>query len=196
MRNLAVLLFCLVGAAASAGQPAFRSVEWGMSVSEVKNVEKSSRLITDRDDVLVYEVSLAGRQCNLVYRFVHRGPPSLLYSLISGAYRLDSSSAHEHLAAFDDFCKILSSKYGKPDVTEEEWSAEFRVGGDKARRIAAEDAILIGVLTRWRSWLTPTANITCRIGPALLRHRAPQLELQYADPKIVVSDPKQDTSGF
>lgn len=102
----------------------FRGVLWGSSPSQVQANEKARQIpINEKekspDDVLLYEDQLAGHDVNIYYQFNDND------KLINGTYffRKNYTDPQLFLEDYKEFKELLSTKYGKPKMDEEEWSS-------------------------------------------------------------------------
>jgi hypothetical protein len=123
-RALAWLLagLLLIGSAAlsvAAEKPDFRNVRWGMTQQEVKQAEKLALAYADQE-MLGYETTLAGFDCNLIYLFQN-----------DRLYRAGYIFTHMHMNCtdfIDDYDKVkdlLKQKYGEPKQDDVLWKDDL-----------------------------------------------------------------------
>lgn len=116
LRILLVGLLALLCMGQADSAPDFRAASWGMSMRQVKHVEKGKPSLRDRES-LVYKGTLADLQSDIVYHFVDD-------QLVEGKYVI----THRHwerdgwIEAFENLKNLLSQKYGEPVIDETRWA--------------------------------------------------------------------------
>ncbi|MGH7884604.1 MAG: hypothetical protein ACRENO_02775 [Thermodesulfobacteriota bacterium] len=129
----------------------FRDAEWGISKSELKNIEKSE-LIKEQDDRLIYSDVFIVYSVGIIYQFFDN-------KLIWGSYKFADQyqDKEKYLREFLDFNAVLTNKYGEPKKFDEWKNKNSKFKDDTASAIEAGDLVL------WRAWETNTSLIKLTI---------------------------------
>jgi len=128
----------------------FRKVNWGMSKSEVKQVE-TSELVQEETNSLAYRTDLAG--FNALAGYIFAGD-----KLTRGKYVLleDHSNKNDFISDYKKLKELLTKKYGNPDKDETIWKNDLY-------KDDYEDwgtAISIGHLIYYSTWKTERTELT------------------------------------
>lgn len=128
----------------------FRNVNWGMSKSEVKQVE-TSKLAQEETNSLFYRTELAGFNAFVGYIFAGD-------KLTRGKYVLleDHSNKNDYISDYKKLKKLLTKKYGIPEKDESIWK-------NNLYKDDYEDwgtAISIGHLINYSMWKTNRTDVT------------------------------------
>lgn len=112
MKIITAVAFILLSFPAKAQ---FRGTTWGMSMEEVKSIEKSELLTTRKSDILLYKIETAEFLCDLMYKFDKGNLSEILYNFKN----LDDGDViYEHSGLWVNTISNLKSKYGAPNVTQ------------------------------------------------------------------------------
>jgi hypothetical protein len=97
----------------------FRKTTWGMSRKEVKGSENQS-VLSDKGDSLIYNYSLAGIACHIVYLFAAD-------KLVKGVYLVENDHVdpEKFYADFINLKKYLQSSFGTPVSDNQDWKNEM-----------------------------------------------------------------------
>ena len=127
----------------------FRDVNWGMSLAQVKKIEKL-KLLEDGKESLKYDYVLIGMKCNVLYNFKNDKLTKARYTI---------KQKHHDPALFnEDFIalrKHLRLMYGAPVNVQDIWKNE-QLKSDKSKW---GFAVSIGFLTRMVIWKTEKTKI-------------------------------------
>ncbi|AKP52690.1 hypothetical protein [Cyclobacterium amurskyense] len=128
----------------------FRKVNWGMSNSEVKQIE-TSELVKEETNSLAYRTDLAG--FNALVGYIFAGD-----KLTRGKYVLleDHSNRNDFISDFKKLKELLTKKYGNPGKDETIWK-------NNLYKDDYEDwgtAISIGHLIYYSTWKTDRTEVT------------------------------------
>jgi hypothetical protein len=97
----------------------FRKTRWGMNVETVKKNEKS-KLLSDKNDQIVYETEVNGLDCYVVYEFLRDKLAESRYS-----FTKTSTNKNDYILRFHRVKEILIKKYGKPISDDVDWDNEL-----------------------------------------------------------------------
>lgn len=97
----------------SGGEADFRSINWGMSVDEVKERE-SAEFIQEGDGSLAYKV--AGKDALVIY-YVHDD----IIGEAGYMFIEKHSNRNKYIDDFEEIEELLSKKYGEPDRSISPW---------------------------------------------------------------------------
>jgi hypothetical protein len=161
----------------------FRGFNWGDSLSEIKTDEKAKFVNQDKDDLLSYDDQLAGSDVNVNYQFNDNG------KLVSGIYVFFKiySNPQLYIQDFVKFKKLLTTKYGAPNLSKEEWSSNT----EPSDKNNYGQAIADGNLTIYSLWTTDRSVIKI----TLIRHdNHPSLQIHYAAKTLDELENKEELS--
>ncbi len=151
----------------------FRGFNWGTSFSQVKLNEKakpweSNDIQNSKDDVLYYDDQVGNSDVTVIYQFNDND------KLINGTYIFAKKYSDPQLYMYDfnKFKDLLTLKYGKPYLDNEEWSSNT-VPFDKENY---GQAISDGYLDLIAVWSTRTSIIKVAL---LTLQNSPSLQIHY-----------------
>lgn len=132
----------LVDALESNTSSHFRNAKWGMTLAEVKKIEKL-RLISGDNNSLSYEYVLIGMNCKIVYTFKEN-------KLVSAQYKIEQKHIDPALfnEDFEALKKYLIKVKGLPVSDQDIWKNDIY----KADKSKWGFAVSIGFLTRFAIW--------------------------------------------
>lgn len=132
----------------------FRDATWGMTRTQIKSLEKL-KLLREVGDSLIYEYSLMGMNCLVIYIFNKDS------KLLTGQYNIEQ--AHVNPALFnedyDALKEYLRGLYGVPTSDQEIWKNETY----KEDRAQWGFAVSIGFLSRYVAWKGSNAKIALQM---------------------------------
>lgn len=122
----------------------FRKTTWGMSREEVKSRE-TGKVLYDTEKMLIYEGSIAGLDCDIVYIFAGG-------KLVRAKYHIteEHSNENRYISDYKSLKKSLTKKYGQPIMDEHHWKRDLYK--DDPQRWGF--AISIGDLSYYAAWDT------------------------------------------
>ena len=131
----------------------FRDLKWGMSLAQVKKIEKL-KLLEEDNVSLKYDYVLMGMQCIVLYNFENG-------ILVSARYTLKQKHHDPALfnEDFDALRKHLSKMYGDPVNVQDIWKND-QFKSDKPQW---GFAVSIGFLTRMVIWKTDETKIVLQM---------------------------------
>ncbi len=147
----------------------FRGFNWGASLPDIKANEKAKFVSQDKDDLLSYDDQLAGSDVNVNYQFNDNG------KFVSGIYVFSKiySNPQLYIQDFVKFKRLLTTKYGTPSLSKEEWSSNT-TPSDKNNY---GQAIADGNLTIYSLWTTDRSVIKITI---IKYDNHPSLQIHYS----------------
>jgi len=98
-----------------ADTPDFRQTQWGMTKPQVRAAEKGE-ILTERDDVIGYQGSIAGLECFIFYVFAEGKLVRTKYVITTS-----HSNQNDYIADYINLEQNLSQKYGKPTKDASYW---------------------------------------------------------------------------
>jgi len=107
MKKFLVLSLLFIAFISSVEAHDFRKADWGMSVSQVKEVE-NNELFKETDRILVYDGVVAGYKCIIYYNFAYDKLISARYLLVEKYEDLN-----KYVMEYNRVKNGLSAKYGK-----------------------------------------------------------------------------------
>jgi len=140
-------------AAPSSQKHAFRNVDWGMSVDEVKRSE-SGKPVHEQDSILMYNVSLSGMDASCGYLFTNG-------NLFRGVYtfNLKHTNENDYIADYDKIKAMMIDKHGKPKQDEVNWKNDrYKTDPQKYGF-----AVSLGHLVYFATWETEDTNIVLEL---------------------------------
>lgn len=180
---LAVLVLITISGLTSAQTPAndLRGFAWGSLLSQVKTNEKSKFVSQDKDDLLTYEDKLAGSDVNVIYQFNDND------KLVSGTYIFTKKYSNPQLYIQDyaKFKNLLTSKYGNPRMSKEEWSANTTPNEKENYGQAISD----GNLTLYSVWTTERSEIKIIL---MMKNNLPYLQIHYTTKSLDELENKEE----
>lgn len=142
----------------------FRQTRWGMSLEEVSKTEVG-KPIHNRDNVLVYSSTIAGKAVEVGYIFTQ----GLLFR---AKYRLAEkhTNNNDYILDYISLKELLTKKYGKPEKDTKSWKNDLYKENSSHEGLA----ISMGHLFHYAEWKTEQTdiviilsgdnfNITCEI---------------------------------
>jgi hypothetical protein len=167
---LAVAALIIINSMVSA-QPStndFRGFTWGNLLSQVKTGEKAKFDSQDKDDLLSYEDQLAGSDVIVNYQFNDNG------KLVSGSYIFTKKYSNPQLYIQDyaKFKSLLTTKYGNPRLSKEEW----RSNTTPNEKENYGQAISEGNLSLYAVWTTGRSEIKIILN---VMNNVPLLQIHY-----------------
>jgi hypothetical protein len=119
MNRIALLLFALFLTEGLFAQ-AFRNVNWGASIEEVKASEEKKPYL-ENEETLVYKVQLAGKEVLLLYNFLPK------HGLYSSGYIFEEkhTNKNEYIADYNEVKSLLTKKYGATISDKVIWSNDL-----------------------------------------------------------------------
>ena len=129
----------------------FRDFSWGSTFNFVKNNEKAKLISQDKEDLISYTDDLGGSSVEVNYQFNDDG------KLVSGSYIFTKihSNPQLYIEDYSVFKKLLTTKYGNPELNKEEWSSNT-TPSDKENY---GQAVLDKNLTLYSVWTTTRSLI-------------------------------------
>lgn len=120
-----------------------------MNKEQIKNTE-AGKILYDTEKMLIYKVSIAGLDCNIVYIFAEG-------KLVRTKYLITEkhSNENDYIADYKSLKKGLTKKYGQPIMDEHHWKRDLYK--DDPQRWGF--AISIGHLSYFAAWETLQTNI-------------------------------------
>jgi hypothetical protein len=97
----------------------FRNTEWGMSIKEVKNIEKQEP-IYDNEGIIVYEDYIIDLPVEVIYIFVDNKLVRSKYIFIQ-----KHTNENDFLSDYKSLNSALKNKYGKPIEENHFWSNDL-----------------------------------------------------------------------
>lgn len=124
MKKIFSILILFIAVSAMQAQD-FRKATWGMTKSQVKATE-SLEIVTEDEDNLIYETTLAGYDVYLAYVFVNG-------KLAKARYAFDEThiNKNDYISDYEYFKTNLEKKYGEALVDEEMWYTDSYMKNDK-----------------------------------------------------------------
>ena len=138
----------------------FRNTRWGMSKKEVLDSE-ADRSVVQTDDQVGYFTEILDKNIYLAYIFTDDQLVSALYALRDIRENLDDS-----FKDFEDFKKILTMKYGKPNAghgdvwNDPSYEDDTRMEAILSDRSKYEEALKNGEIVHAALWKTENTWIT------------------------------------
>jgi hypothetical protein len=134
----------------------FRSADWGMTMTEVKNLHQGEIPANQRKAMVNFEGKLAGLDVLIFYRFDESG------RLYQAGYEANAvhSDTNQYVAEYDHLNKLLRKRYPESGEPSQIWSNRlFENKPDHWGR-----AIASGHLTYQWSYETDTSRISHELG--------------------------------
>lgn len=156
-------------------QKDFREVTWGMTKEQVKKLE-TSKLIGEKENAIAYNGTVSEVSSGILYTFADN-------KLVSAGYLISSPT----LSTYDDFKKILTEKYGKPDV--DIAALKSNLNGSKSNDLKFDN---FGRLSNTVTWETNKTTIIMSIEGS--NFNVTDLSILYKDKTYV--QPKKSGKGL
>ena len=127
----------------------FRKTKWGMSIAQVKSSEPLN-VAEESTTLLAYKTTVIGKDVFVTYFFIDN-------QLVRATYLLTRSHTNKNdfITDYNDFKKILTTKYGKPKANESLWKNDLY----KDDYSDWGFAISLGHLIYISSWETPDTEV-------------------------------------
>lgn len=128
----------------------FRKTTWGMSKEAVETTE-IGKILYDTEEMLVYEGSIAGLDCEIIYI-------STEGKLVRAKYLIteEHSNKNMYISDYDNLKEKLIRKYGQPISDTHYWSRDLYKDDPQYWGFA----VSIGDLRYFAMWETPQTSIT------------------------------------
>ena len=147
---VAGLLVLFLSGISVADDSTFRKTKWGMSSAEVKATEPLE-IAKEEENLLAYKNSVIGKDVFVVYFFIEDQLTRARYALAES-----HSNKNDFITDYEDFKKILTKKYGKPNQDESLWRNDLY----KDDHSGWGTAISLGHLIYFSNWKTNNTEIS------------------------------------
>jgi len=128
----------------------FRKTNWGMTKAQVKKTEKS-KLVNEDENLLVYQGTVSGLDCLIVYIFAEG-------KLVRAKYIFTKthSNKNDYISDFNTLKEVLTKKYGKPVKDSHIWKNDLYRDDYQYWGFA----VSLGHLVYFADWETSNTNLS------------------------------------
>lgn len=151
-----MLSFFLVSFAQEERKPEFRKAFFGMSKDEVKKLE-SEKPLHETAEILFYEDTLFGINCNYGYLFIKDKLAKGVY-LFSGE-RNPHSNKTDYVRDYENIKIKIIEKYGKPKIDKTIWKDDLYKDDPSEWGMA----VAVGDLIKYSTWERPEVEMSLEL---------------------------------